>query len=190
MTDFEKECNGYSIDDLELIIETQKELYTDEEMKCLINVLECKKQDIETEKNKSIPTEMKCPKCDVILPIETQKCPYCEFEFGNKNYKYAIIKDNINTDNIGDCDSCNDEISDYGNKDYNYNDETSESNEKENNFVTYILSFIVPIVGFILGAILMSKDNENDKLKGITCVIIGIISIIVSSIIAVICLNI
>ena len=54
MTDFEKEYQKYSVDDLELIINTQQELYTDEEKQCLINLLNKKKEKVKIEQIKKI----------------------------------------------------------------------------------------------------------------------------------------
>ena len=42
--DFKKECDKYSIEELELIIETQQDLYSAEEMKCLTETLSFKKR--------------------------------------------------------------------------------------------------------------------------------------------------
>ena len=44
----------------------------------------------------------------------------------------------------------------------------------------------MPLVGFILGAIMMSKDDEEEKSVGKALVILGILSIVISSIIWVI----
>lgn len=160
MTKFEKECESYSVDDLELIIETQKDLYSVEEMEYIINTLSKKKEAIEIERIKNLPKEIKCPKCEVILPVETSKCPYCEFDFGNDHYRFAVTNNNDNTP-----------------------ESMSDNEEPESSGVlSYVLSFIVPLVGFIYGAILMSKDDEFEKSKGIKCIIIGIISMIISAI--------
>ena len=44
MTDFEKEYQKYSVDDLELIIKTQQDLYTDEEKQYLMDLLNKKRK--------------------------------------------------------------------------------------------------------------------------------------------------
>lgn len=40
----------------------------------------------------------------------------------------------------------------------------------------YFASFIVPLVGFILGAILLSKDDEEQKQVGKECIVLGVFS--------------
>lgn len=47
----------------------------------------------------------------------------------------------------------------------------------------YICSFIVPLVGFILGAILLSKDDEEQKQVGKECIVLGIFSCTIAVII-------
>ena len=47
----------------------------------------------------------------------------------------------------------------------------------------YICSFIVPLVGFILGAILLTKDDEEQKQVGKECIIWGIFSCTIAVII-------
>lgn len=160
MTEFEKECQEYSIGELELIVETQQDLYSEEEMTCLTKTLEKKKQMAELELIKNLPKEIKCPKCDMIISIESEKCPYCEYVFNKNKLQYAVTDD---------------EDSDL--------ETTEESDDRNSNVAAYIFSFIVPLVGFILGANLMSKDNEEERSEGKTCIILGIISIIISSII-------
>lgn len=160
MTAFKKECEEYSIDDLELIIETQKDLYNNEEMKCLIEMLDIKRQAAEIERIKNLPKEIICPKCDIIISAESEKCPYCEFEFGKDIYQYAV------------------------NDDIEYEDDSESSN-----MTAYVFSFIIPLVGFILGSNLMSKDDEDEKSQGVICIILGIVSMIISAVVWFITLN-
>lgn len=43
----------------------------------------------------------------------------------------------------------------------------------------YILSFIIPLVGFILGAILLSKDSVSERKSGTNCILFGLLSLII-----------
>ena len=52
----------------------------------------------------------------------------------------------------------------------------------------YVISFLIPLVGFILGAILLSKENEEEKAVGKSCIILGIIAVVISTIIIVLIL--
>ena len=47
----------------------------------------------------------------------------------------------------------------------------------------YFASFVVPLVGFVLGAILLSKDDEDQKKVGKECIILGLFSCIIAVII-------
>ena len=51
-----------------------------------------------------------------------------------------------------------------------------------------MISFLIPLVGFILGAILLSKDNEEEKQVGKSCIILGIVAVVISTIIIVLIL--
>ena len=59
---FQKELSSYSDDDLELIIETQKELFSTEEMQMLEQELEKRKQAKQAQIIASLPKEIICPK--------------------------------------------------------------------------------------------------------------------------------
>lgn len=62
--------------------------------------------------------------------------------------------------------------------DYDF-DDTDSQDSKENRFLfQYVISFIIPIVGFIMGAIMMAGENEDRVSKGKVCIILGIISVI------------
>ena len=47
----------------------------------------------------------------------------------------------------------------------------------------YFVSFIVPLVGFILGAILLSKDDEEQRQVGKECIVLGLFSSIIAIIV-------
>jgi len=51
-----------------------------------------------------------------------------------------------------------------------------KSKHVSGNTYRYIFSFIIPIIGYILGAILLSKDDETAKNAGKNCIVLGIIS--------------
>ena len=46
----------------------------------------------------------------------------------------------------------------------------------------YILSFIIPVVGIILGIVWMNDQDIDKKAIGKTCLIVGIVSIVLSCI--------
>lgn len=52
-----------------------------------------------------------------------------------------------------------------------------------NNYIIYIFSLLIPLVGIIVGSIKLSKNNKFDTTTGINCIILSIISIIIGAII-------
>lgn len=165
--DFYKEIENNSIEELELIFETQKELYSNEEMQMIsqrILELKTQKEQLEQKKlKKLLPKEIACPKCDGLNGFEATECQYCGYNLENKKTKYYSL-DYYENDNDDD-----DILDD------------SEDEKGGNYLFQYIISFLIPLIGFILGAILLSKDDEQ-KSVGKACIIIGIVSTIVSTI--------
>ena len=53
----------------------------------------------------------------------------------------------------------------------------------------YIFSFLIPLIGFILGAILLSKEDKSEREKGTNCILLGLLSLVVSGVIVAICLS-
>ena len=43
----------------------------------------------------------------------------------------------------------------------------------------YVISFLIPLIGFIVGAVMLANDNAEKRSCGKTCIIIGIISMII-----------
>ena len=53
------------------------------------------------------------------------------------------------------------------------------SQHTSGNTYRYIFSFLIPFIGYILGAVLLSKDDETEKTVGKNCIILGIISAVI-----------
>ena len=166
---FLKELQQYSADDLRLILNTQQDLYSPDELKLIEEQLENRinqdKKDEEEFIKKHLPDEIPCPKCDGVNPFENEKCCYCGHTFDKSKYY------NIN---------------------YYLQEESEtaaeEETDKHSYTFQYVISFLIPLVGFILGAILLSKDDEEEKSAGKSCVILGIVAVIISTIIIVLIL--
>lgn len=154
---FQKELSSYSDDDLELIIETQKELFSTEEMQMLEQELEKRKQAKQAQIIASLPKEIICPKCDGINPFDNNTCQFCGWVLDKKEYygeDWNLPEENI--------------------------DESAESDEKSNYTFHYVISFLIPLVGFIVGAIMLGKDDSGQRSVGKVCIICGIISIVIT----------
>ena len=50
--------------------------------------------------------------------------------------------------------------------------------DKTSTTLLYILSFLIPLAGFIVGAIYLSKEEEHYKHIGKNCLIISILNIV------------
>lgn len=53
----------------------------------------------------------------------------------------------------------------------------------------YIFSFLIPLIGFILGAILLSKEDKSERESGTNCILLGLLSLVVSGVIVAIYLS-
>lgn len=164
---FLEEIKSYSSNDLRLIESTQQNLYTEEEMTIIREMIVTKEHEEKAEEEEFIkahlPKEIICPKCDGVNPFENDNCCFCGYTF-DKNKYYD--------------------------RDYYANTEDNTTIKEKGNSYTfqYVISFLIPLVGFILGAILLSKDNEEEKQVGKSCIILGIVAVVISTIIIVLIL--
>ncbi len=152
VNDFLKELQDYSLEELELIYETQKDLYSEEEMQLVKERIEEINQQEKERIEKLLPKEILCEKCDGPNPFENDTCAYCGAKINKAKYYSAEYYDNP--------------------------EEIIEKEESGNTF-RYVISFLIPLIGYILGAILLSKDNEEEKSAGQSCIILGIVSTVI-----------
>lgn len=152
--EFLKEIEEYSSEELELIYETQKDLYTVEEMTLIKERLEIYEKAEKEKIEKMLPKEIKCHKCDGPNLFENDECIFCGAKLDKDKY-YSLEY--------------------YKNKDI---DMESESEGGSNAF-RYVISFLIPLIGYILGAILLSKDSAEEKDVGKNCIILGIVSAVI-----------
>lgn len=158
--EFLNEIKEYSLDDLRLIYEGQKDLYSQEELKIIYDKI----THLEEEENKAketwikehLPKEINCPKCDGPNSSENDCCSFCGYKF-DKN-QFLILDENENCK----CDNKEDE-------------------EDESYTFQYIISFLIPLIGFIIGAIFLTKDNKEEKEVGKGCILVAIVSVIISA---------
>ena len=106
--------------------------------------------------NSRLPKTIICPKCDGPNAFINDCCEFCGCRLDKSKY---------------------------------YTDEYYENPEGEvttptNDSYTfhYIFSFLIPLVGFIVGAIMLANDNLEKRSAGKTCIILGIVSTVISSI--------
>ena len=158
-----EEIKDNTLDELEYIYETQKDLYSEEEMEVIKEKIEQLKKEERAKIEKMLPKEIECTKCFGKSPFENDNCIFCGAKLEKEKY-YSLEY--------------------YENQEENNNYEDSESYTFQ-----YVFSFLIPLIGFILGAIMMSKDDEEKVGVGKKCIILGILSIIISTIIIVASIN-
>lgn len=99
----------------------------------------------ETAHAKGAPKDI-CPKCGSKLKVGVRNCPDCgEFLAIGKTWEQKRRSGNYYT-----------------------------NNGSSNTFL-YVLSFLIPLVGIIAGAIFLTNSDESKKSAGKTCVILGLV---------------
>ena len=70
----------------------------------------------------------------------------------------------------------------YNSTPYNDNSQPSYNQQMDSGLAVllYIISFLLPLAGFIIGAIYVSKDEEHFRHVGRTCLKLGLLSIVIS----------
>lgn len=153
--EFKEKINSYPVDDLQLILDDQLDMYTSEEITYITQRIDALNK---AELKKHLPQKITCDKCGGVNSFEDDYCKYCGAQLQKEKY-YNL----------------------------SYYEENTETNsEDENNHghgFHYFASFIVPLVGFILGSILLSKDNEDQQYLGKICITLGMVSVIISIIV-------
>ena len=163
---FTDEIKEYSIDDLELIIATQKELYTEEEMELLKQQLrDCYKKEEEAKKARilaNLPESIPCQKCGGPNAFDNIVCNYCGAKLDKKRF-YIDPNDQAEEDQAET--SKEDAVGGDG---YGFH---------------YFISFLIPLIGFILGAVMLGNGDEERQSAGKACIIIGVVSCVITAII-------
>ncbi len=142
--EFIEEMLQYSIDDLELIRDTQKDLYSQNEMRCIEDRIAFLKKKEEEKEIDYLPDTIKCHKCDGPNDKTSENCVFC----GEKLEKFPT----------------------------SHGAEYSYESSDDSNVFRYVISFLIPLVAFIMGAILLADRDYNRQCIGKTCLILGIIS--------------
>lgn len=155
---FRDEMEQYRATDLELILNTQQAFYSEEEQCILRELLAQKKQHEEAERQAKLPPTIPCEKCGAPNDSHNENCAFCGSRLLKEKY---YISDDTDSD-----------------------DEQDESEEYGQNFTFhYVISFLIPLVGLMVGAIMLTKDDAEKIRCGKTCIITAIVSTILLGII-------
>ena len=136
-----------------------------------------------------------CPKCKNILASSAEEKPICNC-CGN-----TMLLTNVTTQEYLDNEKTDDWIVEqysngtYDNQDYIKNtlpsiplppppkQTVSSPVNTESYTFHYVVSFLIPFLGFILGANMLSSTDFKRQSVGKTCIILGVASVIISGII-------
>ena len=167
---FKDEIEKYTDDEIDIIIETQKELYSEEEISQLMQLQNKRKKIKEEARQKEIlnrlPKTIVCEKCGGPNSFSNENCEFCGYKLDkDKYYEDKYYEQNSNKTN---------ELDDVGSK---------EEDKGESYTFHYIISILIPLVGFILGAVMLGSDDSGKCSRGKVCIILGIVSAIVSGVV-------
>lgn len=162
---FTNEIQKYTDEELDLIISSQQELYSEDEMQQLRALQSARKKKRQEEYQAKVlsrlPDVIKCEKCDGPNPFSNETCDFCGHKLDKAKY--------------------------YTDEYYEMAEESEEptvdSDAGERYTFHYIISFLIPFVGFIVGAVMLANDDAEKRSCGKVCIIFSIVSIIVSSIV-------
>lgn len=122
-----------TIPDIYYILNSEQETLTESEIRALeerLAILEKETEEEIREHFEEHPKEFNCPKCDALLSSKYEECPYCNYTFKDEDYYNTIQTP------------------------------TNNSSKGSSNTVLYIVSFLIPLIGIILGLIYIAKDDE------------------------------
>lgn len=117
-----------------------------------------KDQEIETAKY--LPSEIYCPKYEGPIEFERDTCKFCGAKLDKSAY-YAGTRNQVL--GVGDGEES----------------ESSVDEDRRSFTAQYALSVLIHLVGFIMGAIFLSKGDDERRDVGIVCIALVIASIFV-----------
>ena len=162
---FIDEIQNYTDEELELIISSQQELYSEEEMQQLRALQSARKKKKQEEYQAKVlsrlPDIIKCEKCDGPNSFSNKVCDFCGHKLDKAKYY---------TDEYYEMSEENDEPEE-------------ESDVGERYTFHYVISFLIPFVGFIVGAVMLANDDAEKRSCGKVCIILSIVSFVVSAIV-------
>lgn len=161
---FADEIKEYTDEELDLIISTQQDLYSEEEMAQLQALQNernrIKKEEYEKKVLSRLPQIINCEKCDGPNPFANKTCDFCGHKLDRTKY--------------------------YTDEYYEESEDEAEDSNKGGDGYTFhrVISFLIPLIGFIVGAIMLANDKEEQRECGKTCIILAIVSMILGVIFA------
>lgn len=168
MVDVDKldvELGDADSEQLQYIYDTQKDLYSAEELAYILKLKAMRVQEEEGEERalqakaeEYLPKEISCPKCDGPNDFHDDICRFCGAKLDKTEY-YSKARNMVL--GIENDESFTEEIDD---------------GEHRSFIAQYVISFFIPIVGWIMGGIFLTREDQEERDAGIICIILGIAS--------------
>lgn len=195
--DLDGELEGYSLEELQEIHDTQQDLYSAEEIEHMASFIasrrdalddECRRLEAMVEER--LPEEMECQKCGGPNEFTNVKCKFCGAALDKSEYYddaravlYGEVRDGFHADDRLRDEAfsrffAEEEAFDDGEGDARQPIAVPSAGEKSYTF-HYVISVVIPLVGFIMGGILLTKEDEEDRFAGKVCIVAGIISTVI-----------
>ena len=161
---FMDDIQEYTDDELDLIIETQKELYSAEEWLQLQNLkserVRIKREEYEHWVATRIPETIVCEKCDGPNPFANEVCTFCGHKLDKAKYYTDAYYESVEREEQEDA--------------------IEIDPVRESYTFHYIISFLIPFVGFIMGAVMLAGDSMEKRTRGKTCIVTAIVSFLIN----------
>ena len=128
---------------------------------------EAQKAEAEAKKERilaSLPDIIPCQKCGGPNSFDNVVCNYCGCNLHKKPFF------------IDPADLVEDE----------QNEESTTKTEQSGDGYTFhrVISFLIPLIGFIVGGIMLANDKEKQRECGKTCIILAVVSMVLGAIFA------
>lgn len=153
---------------LQYIYDSQKDLYSEEELEYILERKEIQlakeaeeRKELEAEAKKYLPAKIDCPKCGGPNEFKRDTCKFCGATLEKDSYHEHALNLALGIDD------------EDGPREVQKAEEVPEG---ESHAAQYIVSFILPFVGWIMGGILMTKEDPAQRSVGLNCIVIGIVS--------------
>ncbi len=195
--DLDRELEGYTLEVLQEIHDTQQDLYSAEEIEHIASLIAARRDALDSERKRleamveeRLPEEMECQKCGGPNEFTNVKCKFCGAVLDKSEYYddaraalYGEIRDGSHAD-----DGLHDEAlsrffaeeTEALDDDEGARQQIAAPSEGEKSYTFhYVISVAIPLVGFIMGGILLTKDDEEDRSAGKVCIVAGIISVVI-----------
>lgn len=161
----DEELGDADSEQLQYIYDTQKDLYSAEELAYILKLKAKRIQEEEGEEKalhakaeEYLPKEINCPKCDGPNDFHDDVCRFCGAKLNKAEYYNRAHNMALGVDDDED------------------SDERLDDEERRSFLAQYVISFLIPLVGWIMGGIFLTRKDPEEHDAGTICIILGIAS--------------